>query len=159
MIPIKVAVFSDTHGSASGMTAAVAETRPDAVIHCGDGSRDVSGIVREFPGIPIYQVAGNCDCDPALPLALTAEFCGVRVFIAHGHSFGVRYGELDRLAYAAEEAGARIALYGHTHKAKYTQVGNVAVINPGSAGMGAFRSWCLLELSPDGRFSWEFKKI
>jgi putative phosphoesterase len=156
---MKIAVFSDTHGRASGMAAAVAKTRPDAVIHCGDGSRDAQAIIREFPGLPVYQVAGNCDPDPALPLTLTIELGGVRILIAHGHSYGVRYGNLDRLAYAAEEAGARIALYGHTHKARADVVGTVTVLNPGSAGMGAAPSWCLLDLAPNGDFRWEFRKI
>lgn len=156
---MKIAVFSDTHGRASGMAAAVAEVRPDAVIHCGDGSRDVQAVLREFPGLPVYQVAGNCDCDPTLPLTLTIEFGGVRILIAHGHSYGVRYGNLDRLAYAAEEAGARIALYGHTHRAKVDTVGTVTVLNPGSAGMGAEPSWCLLNIAPGGDFRWEFLKI
>jgi putative phosphoesterase len=159
VILMNVAVFSDTHGRASGMAAAVAECRPDAVIHCGDGSRDVKRIQEEFPDIPIYQVAGNCDYDPVLPLAATAEFCGVRVFIAHGHSFGVRYGNLDRLVYAAQEAGAAVALYGHTHRAKADMIGGVAVINPGTAGMGTEPTWCMLEFHPGGGFKWEFRKI
>ena len=117
------------------MTGAVSETRPDAVIHCGDGSRDTQAVIREFPELPVYQVGGNCDFDPTLPLTLTVELSGVRILIAHGHSYGVRYGDLDRLAYAAEEAGARIALYGHTHRAKVDTVGAVTVLNPGSAGM------------------------
>ena len=156
---MKIAVFSDTHGSAGGMDGAVAEDRPDAVIHCGDGCRDIRGIEREFPDVPVYNVAGNCDCDPALPLTRIVELNGVRILITHGHSYGVRYGNLDRLAYAAEEAGARIALYGHTHRARADLVGSVAVLNPGSAGMGAQPSWCLITVSPGGEFRWEFKKI
>ena len=123
------------------MTDAVREYAPDAVIHCGDGSRDTGAIETEFPNIPVYGVTGNCDYDPALPLARTIELDGVRIYIAHGHTLGVRYGNLDRLAYAAQEAGAQIAFYGHTHRAKYDVLGGVAVINPGSAGQGAAPSW------------------
>ena len=137
----------------------MAEYAPDAVIHCGDGERDLRRITDEFPSIPVYSVAGNCDYDPYLPLVQTIELCGTRIFIAHGHTYGVRYGNLDRLAYAAEEAGARIALYGHTHLAKCSTVGTVTVINPGSAGVGGSRSWCLLELHPEGSFSWKFINI
>lgn len=137
----------------------MAETRPDAVIHCGDGSLDTQTIIRDFPELPVYQVAGNCDFDPTLPFTLTVELGGVRILITHGHSYGVRNGDLDRLAYAAEEAGALIALYGHTHRAKVNTVGTVTVLNPGSAGMGADPSWCLLDIKPDGNFNWEFRKI
>lgn len=141
------------------MAGAVAETRPDALVHCGDGCRDAQSVLREFPRLPIYQVAGNCDYDPALPLTLTVELSGLRILIAHGHSCGVRGGSLDRLAYAAEEAGARLALYGHTHRARVDLLGGVTALNPGSAGMGAEPSWCLLTVTPGGEFTWEFKKI
>ena len=156
---MKIAVFSDTHGRSAGMAGAVAETRPDALVHCGDGCRDVQSVLREFPRLPIYQVAGNCDYDPALPLTLTVELSGLRILIAHGHSCGVRGGSLDRLAYTAEEAGARLALYGHTHRARVDLLGGVTALNPGSAGMGAEPSWCLLTVTPGGEFTWEFKKI
>jgi putative phosphoesterase len=159
VILTKIAVFSDTHGRGRGMTDAVMANRPDAVIHCGDGCRDTRAIETEFPDIPVYGVAGNCDYEPALPLARTIELNGVRIYIAHGHTLGVRYGNLDRLAYAAEEAGAQIALYGHTHRAKYDTVGNVAVINPGSAGMGGSPTWGILEINPAGEFMWKFMDI
>ncbi len=156
---MKIAVFSDTHGRGRGMTDAVRRYMPDAVIHCGDGWRDVDSIEREFPQIPVYAVAGNCDCAPTLPLCRTEEFFGVRVFICHGHTLGVRYGSPDRLAYAAQEAGAAVALYGHTHRAKLDVIGGVTVINPGSAGMGAVPGWGMLEITPQGQHDWKFMDI
>jgi putative phosphoesterase len=156
---MKIAVFSDTHGRGRGMTDAVREYAPDAVIHCGDGSRDTGAIEAEFPDLPVYGVAGNCDYDPALPLARTIELNGARIYIAHGHTLGVRYGNLDRLAYAAQEAGAQIAFYGHTHRAKYDVLGGVAVINPGSAGQGAAPTWGMLTVTPGGGFTWKFMDI
>lgn len=156
---MKIAVFSDTHGRGRGMTDAVRQYMPDAVIHCGDGWRDVDSIEREFPQIPVYAVAGNCDCAPTLPLCRTEEFFGVRVFICHGHTLGVRYGSPDRLAYAAQEAGATVAFYGHTHRAKLDIIGGVTVINPGSAGMGAVPGWGMLEITPQGQHDWKFMDI
>ena len=63
MKAMKIAVFSDTHGSSRGMIKAVAEYEPDQIIHLGDGMRDTEALEAEFPMIPVCRVAGNCDYD------------------------------------------------------------------------------------------------
>ena len=42
---MKIAVFSDTHGSAARMLRAVGELRPDAVAHLGDYEREMSVVL------------------------------------------------------------------------------------------------------------------
>ncbi len=39
---------------------------------------------------------------------------GKKIFLTHGDLYGVKYGT-ERLGYAAEERGADIVLFGHTH--------------------------------------------
>jgi len=55
---------------------------------------------------------------------------GVPVYMTHGHTVV----SVLSLAYRAQEKGARIALFGHTHQHLYDYVGDVMVLNPGSAG-------------------------
>ena len=64
---MKVLVLSDSHSYLDFMTRAVEALRPDAVIHLGDYVNDGRELMEQFPGLPFYQVPGNCDayrCDP-----------------------------------------------------------------------------------------------
>ena len=56
---VKVAVFSDTHNSPDPMREAIRLCEPDAVIHCGDGVRDVRSVEPDFPGLPFYSRKGG----------------------------------------------------------------------------------------------------
>ena len=42
----------------------------------------------------------------------------------------VRGGKPDVLLYAAECCGAQIAMFGHTHRALFDQIGGIFVLNP-----------------------------
>ena len=146
---MKAAVFSDTHGNTARMVEAVRRERPDCLIHLGDYERDADILRREFPDLPLYQVCGNCDMRAASPLTLVVELGPVRAFLTHGHTYSVRWGT-DRLVYAAMEAGAQIALYGHTHVPDYQQFGGVQVLNPGTAGQGPRLTWALVTVFENG---------
>lgn len=156
---MKIAVFSDSHGYGRKMLDAVLAEAPGAIVFCGDGLRDLRELNEAFPNIPIYAVAGNCDYAPAVPISRAEEFNGAKILITHGHRYGVKSGDLSRLAYAAQEAGAKIALYGHTHNARADKLGGVALINPGSIGMGYKSSYCLLEIDSAGDARWKFVDI
>ena len=75
---MKIAVFSDTHGSTARMLSAAEALRPDALVHLGDYERDADCLAAAFPEIPLYRVCGNCDVAPAAPQELVVEFGPVR---------------------------------------------------------------------------------
>ena len=156
---MKIAVFSDTHGVTGPMVKAVKEVKPDALVHLGDYDRDAQALLREFPEIPLYQVCGNCDFVPMAPNTLTVNFGPVKAFLTHGHLYHVNYGRVDSLVYAAQEAGAQLALFGHTHAAFQKDVGGVRVINPGTAGAGRNLTWVLLEVFENGGIAAEFRTL
>ena len=147
---IKAAVFSDTHSSTALMLEAVRRYRPDVLIHLGDYERDALVLKSEFPEIPLYNVCGNCDMAPAAPVSDIVPLGPVKAFITHGHAFNVEWGDVSRLAYAALEAGAKIALFGHTHETFDEEIGSVRVINPGTAGKGRELTWAKLEIYENG---------
>ncbi|MDO4573380.1 MAG: YfcE family phosphodiesterase, partial [Clostridia bacterium] len=138
---MKVAVFSDTHGSGRIMTQAVSEYLPDQIIHLGDGFADAERLAREFPAIPVCAVPGNCDEAWNVPESKTLRLGPLTAFLAHGHRHAVRGGRLDVLLYAAECSGAQIAMFGHTHRPLFEQIGGIFVLNPGAAGPGKVRTW------------------
>ena len=156
---MKIAVFSDTHGSSARMLRAVGELRPDAVVHLGDYERDADCLEREYPEIPLYRVCGNCDMAPRSPQELVAEFGPVRALLCHGHRYAVDWGRLDSMVYAAQEKGCSLVLYGHTHRAENTEIGGVKLVNPGTAGLGSARSFALVTVFENGGVAAEIRPL
>jgi uncharacterized protein len=156
---MKVAVFSDTHSNNELMLEAVRRCRPDAAIHLGDHDRDAVELRHEFPEIPVYSVCGNCDLMPLAPEKDVVQLGPIKAFITHGHLYNVNFGRVDSLVYAAQEADAQLAMFGHTHQAYYEQIGGVQVLNPGTAGRGRELTWALVEIFDNGGFACEIRKL
>lgn len=134
---MKLLVFSDSHRSLSAMRRIIAREQPDEVIHLGDYIGDAEQIEREFPSIGFLKVVGNCDYGRREPAILQPTRGGVKLFLTHGHLQHVKY-SYQRLEYAAMEAEAQVALFGHTHVPYLAQVQGIWMMNPGAAGMGNY---------------------
>lgn len=156
---MKAAVFSDTHSCTALAIEAVRRCRPDLIIHLGDYVRDADTIRQEFPDIPLYCVRGNCDIAADAPDSDIVPMGPVKVFITHGHNYNVKYGGCTNLVYAAMEAGAKVAVYGHTHEAEYDELGGVIVLNPGTAGKGRRLTWAVLQVSDNGGITVDIKNL
>lgn len=156
---MKAAVFSDTHTNTALMVEAVRRCRPDVIIHLGDHDRDTEILRREFPEIPLYSVCGNCDIASTAPLADTVPLGPVKAYICHGHMYHVDWGDVSSLVYAAQEVGAKLAMYGHTHRAELMEIGGVTVLNPGTAGKGRVLTWALVEVFDNGGIACEIKDL
>lgn len=132
--PVKIAVFSDSHGDTANMYRAIEVYKPDHILHLGDGVRDATAVAACYPDIPLQNVAGNCDWMPAgVPDSLLIELGGVRIFAAHGHRHGVKMG-LDSFLNSVHFSGAKLGLFGHTHMAMRRDFGSIQLFNPGSCG-------------------------
>lgn len=143
MLKMKLLVFSDSHGSLTPMARSVRMEAPEGVIHLGDYVRDFTLLRKEFPGLSMWNVPGNCDGTTSLPEQLVLELEGHRLFLTHGHRYQVKQTCL-RAIYAAREARAEVLLFGHTHRQVCFQEQALWVMNPGAAG----QSCCgILELS------------
>ena len=156
---MKIAVFSDSHGSSRGMVNAVREYSPDQIIHLGDGNSDLRALEREFPHIPICAVSGNCDRDCYESEYKVIRLGGINAFITHGHRYAVRYGNLNTLLYAAECNECQLAMFGHTHHAGFEQIEGIFVLNPGTAGVGKEKTWAKLEIGHTGEINCEICDI
>ena len=132
---MKLLVLSDTHRSLGFAYEAIEKESPDAVVHLGDHLSDAEDLSFAFQEPDFYYVPGNCDYAPTVPPSLTLEFDGVRVFLTHGHLFGVKSG-LTRLALEARRVGAQLALFGHTHRALLEEQDGLWLMNPGACGAG-----------------------
>ena len=156
---LHAAVFSDTHSNNALMLETIRRTRPDIVIHLGDYERDAEALLRAFPDIPLYHVCGNCDYAAKAPARLTVQLGPVTALLTHGHLYRVDYGRVDSLVYAAQESGAKLALFGHTHSALNEDVGGVKVVNPGTAGKGRNLTWALITIFENGGVAAEIRPL
>lgn len=133
---MKLIVFSDSHrANITDMLVIIDEEKPDAVLHLGDLTADVDDIRCVHPDVPVYNVRGNNDWNVdgvKDSMIICAE--QARIFITHGHLYGVRRNTLA-LEEAARKNGCNAALYGHTHEAEITQKRDMLIANPGSISM------------------------
>ena len=149
---MKIAVFSDSHGSLDEMLCAVRVWQPDLILHLGDHALDAQELRTEC-GVPVRCVKGNCDLGSAVPASNMFVLDGVRIMMCHGHLHRVKI-TLDSLLNAGHFSRADVVLYGHTHAAHLERVENMLVINPGSIGCARRKSWAKLEIN-DGKASAE----
>lgn len=128
---MKILVVSDTHGKDSELIKLLLDNKDiNMVIHCGDSS-ELGDYIGEFTDAAVEMVCGNCDLCSPYPYEKTIDVPGHRIFVTHGHMYGVRSG-LKNLADRAKHLGADIALYGHTHIPAHDYMYDVHLLNPGS---------------------------
>lgn len=135
---MRLLVFSDSHGNTARMTDAILmHKEADMIIHLGDGERDIDKIKDIIGTTPLVQVCGNCDFLSALPENEYIFAKGNKILCTHGHMEGVKHGA--QMLYAkAKAAGARIALYGHTHIPVTHYDEGFYAMNPGSIREGCY---------------------
>ena len=134
---MKILVLSDSHSAIAFMRSCVDAVRPDALIHLGDYFDDGQVLAEEYPGIPIYQVPGNCDryrCPMGAQEIRIEPVLGVPLYMTHGHRHNVKL-STARLIRDARESRSAAVLYGHTHMAECRQEPDgMWVLKPGSCG-------------------------
>ena len=160
-----VPIISDSHGRSRRLSdilnkLAVIGESPRELVFLGDGAQE---IIRNLPdGIRLYAVCGNCDNysgalsldiidgeGNAVPVERIEDIGGKRVFMTHGHKYGVKSG-LSSAISRAVLLGADVLLYGHTHEPHLQRIpagsvfGDVTlskdlhVFNPGALEKGSF---------------------
>ncbi len=127
---MKILVMSDSHGRTKNVHKIIEkEENLDMIIHLGDEYSDFEEIQSVYD-ITSHGVKGNTDyfCDG--PLHKVIELMDKKIFICHGHKYGVK-SNLDMLRSLAEENGFDIVLYGHSH-VPHIEEKSVFILNPGS---------------------------
>lgn len=123
----KIGVISDTHGKLREEVLQVLR-ECDVILHAGDiNTPQVLESLRKIA--PLYVVRGNADKEWAeeLPQTLSAEICGLRVFMVH-----------NKKEIPADLTGYDLVIYGHSHKYEERREENRFYLNPGSCGPRRF---------------------
>lgn len=143
---MKVLIISDSHGLTDELQEIRNrhESETEAMFHCGD-----SELPADHPSMQGFvSVRGNCDYEQKYAEELIEEAGGFRFFIAHGHMHNVK-STLMNLKYAAEDHGAKIVCFGHSHIAGAEFADGVLFINPGSIRLPRMRrekTYVILEI-------------
>ena len=88
---------------------------------------------------------GNCDRDPAYDDTALLTLEGVKIFAAHGHAHGVKYG-MDKFCTSVWCSGSALGLYGHTHRPLWQEIRGMQILNPGSIGSAQHPTFALVRL-------------
>lgn len=151
----KILVISDTHGLVLPLKE-IFEKHTDvtAIFHCGDSElMNFDPILKK-----VHIVRGNCDYDRTLPNELFIKIGQHKIYMTHGHMHDVKV-SLDKLNDRAQEMGAEIALYGHSHIAKANMMNDVLMVNPGSLAYPRNRkekTYAIITLDKDQKHQVDF---
>ncbi|USG64175.1 metallophosphoesterase [Brevibacillus ruminantium] len=122
-----ILILSDTHGLVGEVKEVVERHKAEAVFHCGDYCVDHT---RE-PFSQMLLVKGNCDFSSDVPTERQTAWKGLNILQTHGHLYNVK-NSLLRLHYRAEETGANVVLFGHSHMPGCAVERDILFLNPGS---------------------------
>ncbi|MCH1627607.1 metallophosphoesterase family protein [Fredinandcohnia quinoae] len=143
---MKALIVSDSHGLT--MELQILKDRHqhevDIMLHCGDSELAITS--KEMSGFS--GVRGNCDYDSNYPNDMPIPFGGKQILLTHGHLYNVKM-TLMNLRYRAEEVGANIVCFGHSHIADAELIDNILFINPGSIRLPKMRkerTYAILEI-------------
>lgn len=151
---MRILVVSDTHGRNENLYELLnKEKNIDYFVHCGDGE-GVEDFIEGFTKAQTVMVRGNCDYCSPLPIEDSFTVCGRKILVTHGHFYAVKSG-FDKLISKAQETGADVVLYGHSHIPDYSYHCGVHLLNPGSLSeprqVGRRHTYAIIEIDKDGK--------
>lgn len=150
---MKVLIVSDTHGRNHSFLKTLERVSPiDLLIHLGDFEGGEDYIQSNTP-CRTEMVSGNNDFFNGLPKDKIIQIGRYRVFLTHGHRYGVSY-NTSAIREAARMNEADIVMFGHTHVPLIDLNSNIWAINPGSLALprqsGRIPTFIIMELDSKG---------
>ena len=157
---MKILVLSDAHKNLQNIKKVLNEVEYNYVLYLGDYVADILNFKSVLKD-KLFIVKGNCDGDINVDDDLLIEIANKKIFLTHGHRYGVKLG-IGKLLKKASEVNADILLFGHTHIPLQTQIDNgLVVLNPGSVGKGALgnNTFGIVEIEQDNITTKIFKVL
>lgn len=120
--------MSDTHGDASIIAEVTQHAGVvDGIFHCGDSELDVEHKSLQS----IHVVRGNCDMDSSFSNEVITDIKGTKIYMTHGHLLQVK-NTMIPIKLRAQEVGADVVLFGHSHLLGAEVLNDTLFLNPGS---------------------------
>ena len=165
----KYLVVSDNHGNMRNLKSVIKHFKGEisGIIHCGDVEYPVDRI-EAFADSPMSGAKGNCDYYYERENESLLELGDRHVaLVTHGDRYGVSF-SFSMLLERAEEMGADVVFYGHTHRPAWHEIEYddriYTVMNPGSIDLPrqfqpSGPTFAVLEVGDDGRLTPQFYLI
>ena len=134
---MRIVVVSDVHGCFERLYRIIKKENPQMVMFSGDGNEDIDHMQFVFPDIKFLTVRGNCDYDSDFKDEELVEILGRKIFITHGHIYGVKR-NYHNIEIKGREEGADVAIFGHTHSPYLSKKENIILFNPGAVLCGSY---------------------
>jgi putative phosphoesterase len=151
---MRVGVISDTHGLLRDEVVARLRTC-ERILHAGDvGKEAMLETLRAIA--PTWAVRGNVDHGAwaqRLPLTLDVRWEKTAIHVVH---------DFGDLSLDPVQAGVRLVISGHSHRASLEERAGVTYLNPGSVGPRRFRlpvAMAILHLRNSGGFEIELLQL
>lgn len=158
---MSIFVFSDSHGITDGIIKALKKNRHcELVIHLGDFAKDMNTVKMKFENLNYEVIRGNNDWDRNIPVEKVIEVKGKKIFITHGHYYGVK-NDYQRIINKGKVLEVDAVLFGHTHVPEEIFCDGMLVLNPGSIGRPAYgnnKTYCVIDVK-NNKFWTEFKSV
>lgn len=150
---MKILIVSDSHGRNQNLENVIEKVKPiDLCIHLGDFENSID-FMKDIIPCKLEIVSGNNDYYNNIErdkIITIGKYC---LFLTHGHRYGVNYGT-ERIKEVAQQNGANIAVFGHTHCPLIDQSGSIWAINPGSISQprqeGHIPTFIIMEIDSKG---------
>ncbi|WP_290771521.1 metallophosphoesterase [Anaerofustis sp.] len=156
----KIIIVSDTHGDIKTLEKVLKkEKNYNYIFHIGDHHFDMDEVDMDLSGVEVKKVRGNCDFMKETE-EIFFELSGKKIFITHGHLYGVK-NSYTNIFYKACEVGADIVLFGHTHEKLDIKMGHIHLFNPGTLSLRSFgkRSYGVMTIDSTGNYKLVHKNI
>lgn len=157
---MNILVLSDSHQNLTNLKRVLSEVKYDYVLFLGDYVKDILNFIKPIKE-KLFIVKGNCDGDINFDDDLLIEIKGKKIFMTHGHNYGVKMG-YGKVFSKAVEMGADILVFGHTHIAFQSQLENgLVVLNPGSLGKGMLKenTFGMIIIDEEGKITTKLYKV
>ena len=129
---MKILICSDSHTRLDYFQKVIDLEEPEMIIFGGDHSTDAIDMSLVYSEIPFKIVRGNTDYfDKDTRDIESFEVNGKKVFLTHGHLFGVK-SNLNEIEKKAVSENADICIFGHTHREYMKEIDGVTYLNPGA---------------------------
>ena len=129
---MKILICSDSHTRLDYFQKVIDLEDPEMIIFGGDHSTDAIDMSLVYSEIPFKIVRGNTDYfDKDTRDIEIFEVYGKKVFLTHGHLFGVK-SNLNEIEKKVVSENADICIFGHTHREYMKEIDGVTYLNPGA---------------------------
>ena len=129
---MKILICSDSHTRLDYFQKVIDLEEPEMIIFGGDHSTDAIDMSLVYSEIPFKIVRGNTDYfDKDTRDIEIFEVNGKKVFLTHGHLFGVK-SNLNEIEKKAVSKNSDICIFGHTHREYMKEIDGITYLNPGA---------------------------